>query len=646
MRKLTVAALVLGLGASYASADAPISVRGSDTIFGMTQRLITACGIPASSLVYEGGGSGGGEAQIETAATPPASQQIVAPMSRFIDGPSCGRAAPRNKGMGCAAALDGVAIWREVDGVNGCDTMRYTGSMTVQDLNGVAGLDDGAGGSVAGTYNFTNWRDVLRIVYGGQAAGFSQDSCLPDAPGSGCPTCTALSTIDTKRCNSDIRRTLVENWGQMFQNPGCQSSETCTKLWHAFRRDDISGTTETFTTLLGMPAANAAAAGGQPAGGFCNGTEFQENDPIRRGCPGNGVTNGEQVCQSTNLAKLQLFNTTTQTLPDAPGANPTIARQGDLGLILPIIIPDTDAYPPANRLCAAGTFDWVLMPAASGVNALCPNGTPRRNNNCLMPQTAAHEWGCIARFNSVASPPTIGNADGRGYNKYRLRPDGTFITVRRGTATAPSNIAIQFAWYMAHVTTVMNNPNPPATGTTVDTNPPAAGVSDGPGCAEVDSTDQIGCLVNASPCSLGFAGLAADTSENVALKMSEADGAGETGPTVPAVQLLADTGTCPSANPDRADRYPLSRKLFLNTMIGFDAVQALLSSSDVTQSSQAELTQCYCDRFYTDPATKAEGFVLPGADTCGSDRPGTMPGVAACEAQIVTCPGVTPESVF
>ena len=76
------------------------------------------------------------------------------------------------------------------------------------------------------------------------------------------------------------------------------------------------------------------------------------------------------------------------------------------------------------------------------------------------------------------------------------------------------------------------------------------------------------------------------------------------------------------------------------------AVQALLTSTDVTQSAQAELTQCYCDRFYTDPATKAEGFVLPGADTCGSDRPGTMPGVAACEAPIVTCPGVTPESVF
>ena len=53
----------------------------------------------------------------------------------------------------------------------------------------------------------------------------------------------------------------------------------------------------------------------------------------------------------------------------------------------------------------------------------------------------------------------------------------------------------------------------------------------------------------------------------------------------------------------------------MNSLIGFDAVQGLLSSSDVTQSSQAELAQCYCDRFYTDTAARQEGFILPGADT-------------------------------
>ena len=51
----------------------------------------------------------------------------------------------------------------------------------------------------------------------------------------------------TKFCNSDVRYALVNNWNNLFQEgAGCNGADpdACTQLKHAFRRDDVSGTTD------------------------------------------------------------------------------------------------------------------------------------------------------------------------------------------------------------------------------------------------------------------------------------------------------------------------------------------------------------------------------------------------------------------
>ena len=52
-----------------------------------------------------------------------------------------------------------------------------------------------------------------------------------------------------------VRQALVDSYGNIFQDvPPTQSCRTgtCTKLRHAFRRDDLSGTTDTFVSLVGL----------------------------------------------------------------------------------------------------------------------------------------------------------------------------------------------------------------------------------------------------------------------------------------------------------------------------------------------------------------------------------------------------------
>jgi len=187
MRKALVATLVLGLGAGAASAQ-PLQLRGSDTLFTFTTDLIDICSpnITAGELIYRGGGSTLGETEMET------DNQQIAPMSRFIDSGTC--TLSTNRAQGCKVALDAIGAFADDAEANTCDTMRHSGFMQVLDLNGAGGLDNGAGGAcpncvdgpitpgVLDHYEFTDWRDVLRIVYGGQHDHKTADACAELPP--------------------------------------------------------------------------------------------------------------------------------------------------------------------------------------------------------------------------------------------------------------------------------------------------------------------------------------------------------------------------------------------------------------------------------------------------------------------------------
>ena len=84
---------------------------------------------------------------------------------------------------------------------------------------------------------------------------------------------------------------------------------------------------------------------------------------------------------------------------------------------------------------------------------------------------------------------------------------------------------------------------------------PAPGIN----CKKFNSTDQIGCLVAANPCSIGFAGReSVDNALNIAMQVAGIKG------TSPNIENLVNASGGPI--------YPLSRRLWFNALNGFDTV--------------------------------------------------------------------------
>ncbi len=640
MKKTLSAALALGLGLSLGASDAGAqtrSMQGSDTLFDLTNNMLGLCGIDPANLIYIGGGSTGAGTQMAVG------NQQLGPQSRFLSSSECTKPAPYNVGQGIAHSLDGLAIWSDDTEATTCNTLRYQGDMAVgAGANGNATvecpncLDTDADGALD-TYRFTEWQQAIRIIYAGQHASVNQDACSTSTPST--VGKVATDATNTKFCDSDVRHTLVSTWANMFET-GCVDGE-CTALKHAFRRDDISGTTDTFLALLALPGVSSVP--------FCNGDEFQDEDPIRRACDGNGQsTNGENVCRRTQRSKegTNVNPSPTNSVSGAvTAANaPTVSGQGDLGLVLPIVTPEilADQF-PSTTTCAAngfgGKFKYATMPASTLPSAqqLCPNGLTRSFSKCLWPVDAASNFGCV---NPAANRPvgTTGFAsvmDGRVYNMTPRRLDGSIPTTPRKSGTSIVNRPFyNVGFYRIHARTMQAN----ASGST---------------CRQPDSTEQIGCLVHASPCSLGFAGLAADAQDpNKPLSLrtpaTPAAGGGPIAPTVGNVRRLIED----CATGSFATRYPLARKLYFNTLIGFSNVtNTPLIGGTPTNTQERQLLRCFQDRRFVDRAATASGFIPLTANSCitqalpadttsfttpvecdlGDDVPGY---------EIETCPGV------
>jgi hypothetical protein len=727
MKKLLAAATLVAIGAGTVGVGAmdDVQLRGSDTLKDITIDLLAICPgadpAGAAGLVYLGTGSGNGESGLRDTGIPGTVHtgvnvtggcsdgadadtllecQTVAPMSRFLQatatcafpeqpttGPKSAKSAALAEGI--SFALDGIVIvgapthtttCNDDPGLAGtdpedCDSttgasagFAYARTITVTDENTTPGIQCAkcTGGSgdqyTLGQGSAANgWKDVLRIIYTGATMDVSN----------------AATTIADRDCDGDLRHTIVNHWGDMFQNDCTGGS--CTQLKHAFRRDDESGTTDTFLTLIGAPAAavatgvspfcNAAQTGDDWSGtegavahsldtesnaccvagpscaapvncaatgltclpsGFCGGTnefpgggiparasfgthvagymnppynaDFQDNDPIRRLCTGTydnnttgtdpAVAPAEQVCRARRPRN---------------AAHTGFEASGTLGLVLPINPPPlpvlAQAYP--TKPCKFGSFS-SLGPAPTttvapvdpeypaATRALikvdrCPNGdipqflTPS-GGRCLVPLAADGDPACISGRNNlpvltVDSPGAAGSpvdttdrldpvkttfnggasglwaGDGRVYNLHLYFLDSTdgkikYRTIKRASVDVP----VQSAFYRIHTTRTL-------TGT-------GAG-----SCQENSATKQIGCLVQASPCSIGYAGgEAKDTlpiGTAVAFKVNTLE------PTKACIRKLINPGT--------GTAYPISRQLYFNTMAGFENVTG----------QELELTKCY-----------------------------------------------------
>jgi hypothetical protein len=564
--------LLVGAGASNAWAVNPpdstgnnIALQGSDTLEEVTKAVLAdpscAASLTGLGISYAGGGSGTGETAMST--VPPT--QMVAPMSRFFN-PGAGVCAKGTTAQGLVIGLDGLAmVASQQNGQTACGgALASSGSFSYTDSTGAAQtytLAESAPG--AGDA----WRDALKLVFLGKDHSGGTD------------------------CAGPIRRTLVQSWAALFQGGACASGTCPLGLKHAYRRGDASGTTDVFLSSLGIGGLASAqiAQTGAKANPFCNASglgnifggvsDYRDLDPIRTPCEtikdtAGNLIGGDQVCSRNN-------GTAT------PGP---VGTPGNLGLVQVVEIPTnlTVAQMYTTALCDSGKFATALPKAAGDPAALpsppCPNGGPLTLGRCYQPYIdlggGAKNFNCVARVNPVQGIARNGMTDGRAYNQWVKDASGKILkdgfTVPSDPANFPANPAttqrlVTGAFFRTHVSVVAGG--------------------GGATCQLPDSTAQIGCLAQADPCTLGFAGREAATGGAVALSVN-----GVTDEEVNIVKLLAPTGSA-----DFATRYPMSRKLFFNTLQGFSNLFA--------GSGEAAVAKCFATNGIVDSIMSSHNFI-------------------------------------
>jgi hypothetical protein len=712
-KRLAFIAVALGFGVTSARANPdptpPTDIGGSDTMREITIDVINQCalggpaGSLASSLIYIGGGSTAGGTRMNPANSPPNALQQVAPQSRFLNATECSycknpasegictaTGTAVNRGQGVQIGLDGIAVFHDNTEFTACRTLRYAGCMEVKDLNhagpvdrngdgdttdsgesglgygnGAAGIDDGTGAGATSTlslsdgpdadgvldhYCFTHWADALRIIYNGQHAHLD-DSTAAKACRTTIPS-AEVAAIGTKRCNSDVRRTLVETWSNMFDYNeddgagGCDDA-FCTRLRHAFRRDDFSGTTDTFLSLIGVPGVGTAFN----VRTFCNGLENEDMDPIRRPCTtaSNPALDPVSVCApilfANRNAPFGMDGSPSGAAGSVAPTPPSSSAVSDLGLVLPVSLPtELDSQYDATfctNAPAGGSFRFAQAPNALSTAAQrCPDGNPRNGGQCRAPVGApgtarAGLFNCLVRRSNRPGGSGWPNFDARAYNMVpRDAATGAILQLNSNSVTDPR-------WgggghYRIHISL----PELPQTAAVFSTAHP--------NCRLPDATRQIGCLVQADACSIGFAGLEAEdqdviqeeidvlgtnlpyalrvpfdsnTSETVPMDTAPADI--ELEPRVTTIQRLVEaTGAaCEGGTGNYDIRYPLARVLWLNASKGFGAFPGTLPNiTNLVDSEPAngtadlatrenDFARCYTDRNLVDPILESHGYI-------------------------------------
>ena len=612
--------LLLGAGATAVSAavdttGSNLTLNGSDTLFEVTQNILTACPTAvADGISYAGGGSGVGEGAMGL------NTQEVSPMSRALKaGAYCNVTIDRD-GDGVKetnvttttedlmVGLDGIVL--EANSVNACTTGLATGgSFQVTDSSGNP-VTSCPGCDSSGHYTIGSSIDVLRLVYG----GFHND---------------AGHTFD---CNSNVRKSLVKNWNLLFS--GACATNNCTGgLTHAWRRSDLSGTTDAFVSLVGFgskrgigtlstapvnaarkpnPFCNSADATAAP-GAACSSTVPCANTTTQA-CDDNGLCVPQTFGGSSDFSDLDPIRTTCaageqvcNSVLSSDGSALT-ATSGTLGLVSVVLLPDnktnapatTDIYPTRN--CSAGKFDLV----SSGNNhEKCPGG-PNFLGQCFQPFFAAnasdtHHFACLSKSNAHAFGSPSG-LDGRAWN-LPLKQDNAGGLYNVDANGRESILSV----FRVHTTT-------------------SASGATSPVCTAADDTTQIGCLVNADPCSIGYAGRLADQAG-----LNQAESVNGIFATDTNISNLVTGGT---------PVYPLARRLFFASLVGF--------STGNLRGGEAALASCYEDNNIVKTAITGNNFValpspgikcfsyddapLPG---CGDGNPGA---ITNCGAPAGTVP--------
>lgn len=389
-------------------------------------------------ITYKGEGSGAGEAAVL------AGTQQTAPMSSSLDQADVCANFPN--AVQAAIGVDKLIVTRNNgDESSTCDT---------QFVTDIAGYDPAKGPA---------WGEALQLVYGGKDGLGTQAAC-----------------------EDDLRKNLVENWGNLWAD-GCADGE-CSALRFAFRRGDSSGTTKVFKKILGITD-------------FCNGDQFQDNDPLRTDCFDAGDVD---FCDTS---------------------------KGDtLGVLQAVYL---EGVPLAGRKrCEFGKWDFTFASELSDelFGGNCPDDSPQvAGFLCLYPQDCDGNYGCTNWYDNASPLNSLG--DGRAYNLLRSKPDA---------AEEPFPIKDEDTGEtLAQLPAIFFNGNC------------SGGVDQG----GTSSTRQIGCLVNQVSCSIGYGG-----KTQIAAEVNVGDD-GQCG----AVTTAQNTVTELNGVDFNQSGYPLSRKLYIAT---------------------------------------------------------------------------------
>jgi len=618
-------AAVIAVGASAAGVgalDHVPNLYGSPGMADLSLSVLNQCvalhGL-GDPIANRGGGSSTGEAVLQLSGA--SATQLIAPMSRPLGAGICGVASANRAGAeGMVVALDAVSIV-----VNSSNA-------------GPEGIDyAGTAGNAS-----NQWRTVLRQIYAGMpdAAGgnlFARDcnSAARQAIVNNWDNVFHGTVTACADSHPSVPGTGVNGYDQnnAIVEPGVR---------HAFRREDESGTTDVFLAQLALPAINFAqpapsgattvqaavyrALAGSP---FCNNkrpedkwqpvtlaanatlgwnqSQIPELTPV--GVPsgaGTGLGYAMYAKGSTNPKNMSpFFDEYTDQDPirrkcvgRGSNANANLPMEqvcsadGALGVVLPIVVPSgltaAEAYPTLP--CEPGK-GFVFGPALirpAGEPLRCPNGDISQDFQCLLPvrsdatQPGGVAFDCINPPSNTPqfvidqdgngsqyadAPNTDGrtDVDGRAYNLVLRKPDGSIRQVSRPDPFKPglTTTAVAAAYYRIHTTRSLLLPPNHATSV----------------CgANTDSSDQIGCLAQASPCSIGFAGRRSVTNNS--------------GTVAALVNGIANTKANIQALLLGGNAYPLASKLYLNTLRGFEQLHDSDASTPGTDAEE-ELTKCF-----------------------------------------------------
>lgn len=626
MKKLLVSHIVLGLslGAVTASAQATkqnaSQLVGSDTLITVINNAINLINTDADpsndiiGLTYDGLGSSAGQRQLEgnvnrsgeptclgTAGSANPGCQQISPMSRPLNNGICDdlTAGPElaGKAEGLAICADAIAVLAsnasyQSAATAGSSCTALTDTPTSIDLatgllsttltsNEIGGSAVLPSGYQIGGNSMPAWRDVLRLVYTG--CENNQD----------CTTTAGLAgRKDRCGVGTPARAELITNWYAMFNATNCNTGLCSGGLRAAYRRDDNSGTTNVFLEHLQVLSNLTTRATYRTALGTACQVAINDSHSF---CDGGQL---EGFWSNALTGAIEHADPVTQP---CDAADDLCGRDGRLGVVRAIRSVDqlmaTDtAYPP--RQCTRNVFKQVPFDSTSC--KVCPDGSTPQAGTCFMPVDTSQGTNNFNCINSrVSRPPGASSSfDGRIYN----------WIVRNGVTGTPNFLATA----NPDVAQWRQNYAAISTGAGIGLN---GGALPQPFiCDEQQATSQIACLTANSNCTIGFSGIEAATNPDYD-QLNEPLLAGGVKP--------LDAG------------YPIARKLYINSIGGFENTSAECATDMTPTSSNFCNSQVRLVNWFHNPANAAAACLSAGFAPLASPVCEGSATVAGCGAPAV-----------